>query len=100
MNAYRITDRFTILGLAVAAALPFLAISPVKAAPAACAVEAQAVLTDAAASNASGDNITRAVRLAKVAAKMCEEGNRFEAAKKFAQARSQLGTDVQMAERR
>ncbi len=96
MTSFRIiTDRFTVLGLAMAATLPFMAISPVKAAPASCAVEAQAVLADAA--NADKDAAARAARLVRVAEKICAEGNRFEAAKKFAQARQQLGSNVQLA---
>lgn len=99
MTSFRIiTDRFTILGLAMAATLPFVAISPVKAAPASCAVEAQAVLADAA--SADKDTAARAARMVRVAEKICAEGNRFEAAKKFAQARETLGANVQLAERR
>lgn len=100
MTSFRIiTDRFTMLGLAMAATLPFLAITPVKAAPASsCAVEAQAVRADAA--NADKDAAVRAARLVRVAEKICAEGNRFEAAKKFAQARQQLGGNVQLADRR
>lgn len=91
-------DRLTITGLAIAAVLPFLAISPVKAAPANCAVEAQAVRTEASA--ASPEAANKALRLVKTAEAICAEGNRFEAAKKFAQARQQLGTEVQLADRR
>lgn len=100
MTSFRIiTDRFTMLGLAMAATLPFLAITPVKAAPAtSCAVEAQAVLADAAnAEKTDRDAAARAARLVRVAEKICAEGNRFEAAKKFAQARQQLSSNVQLA---
>jgi hypothetical protein len=76
-----------------------VALTPVKAAPATnCAVEAQAVLADAA--SADKDAAARAARLVRVAEKICAEGNRFEAAKKFAQARETLGANVQLAERR
>jgi hypothetical protein len=98
MTAFRIdTDRLTITGLAIAALLPFLAMSPAKAAPSTCTVEAQAVRSEASA--ATGQAATKALRLVKTAEAICAEGNRHEAAKKFALARQQLGL-VQLAERR
>ena len=98
------TDRLTIIGLAMAAALPFLALSPVKAAPAAaaaftdCAAQARVVLADAAAADPRA--AAKAQRTVRTAEKICAAGNRHEAAKKFALARQQLGTAVQFAARR
>lgn len=99
MTARRIdTDRLTITGLAIAAMLPFLALSPAKAAPSQCATEAQAVQAQAAGADAKV--AAKALRTAQVAQKICAEGNRHEAAKKFAQARQMLDTGVQLANRR
>jgi hypothetical protein len=96
------TDRLTITGLAIAALLPFLALSPAKAAakPAnvSCQAEVQAVQVQA--EGASPEAAARALRTARLAGKICAEGNRFEAAKKFAQARQQLDAGVQLADRR
>lgn len=97
MTAIRInTDRLTITGLAVAAVLPFLALSPVKAATPACTVEAQAIRAEA--SSADPQAAARALRTVKTAEAICTAGNRHEAAKKFAVAREQLG-NVQLAQR-
>ncbi len=100
MTAFTVnTDRLTIIGLAMAAVLPFLALSPVQAAPAAnCTVEAQAVRSEASAADPQA--AAKALRTVRTAEAICAEGNRHEAAKKFAQARAQLGTAVQMADRR
>jgi hypothetical protein len=101
MTAHLInTDRLTITGLAIAALLPFLAISPVKAGEkaASCAAEVQSVQEQAA--TATPDAAAKALRTARLAQKICAEGNRFEAGKKFAQARQQLDTGVQLADRR
>ena len=93
------TDRLTITALLMTAILPFAALSPVKAATAnTCAAEVQAV--QASAANADPKVAAKALRTARTAEKICAEGNRFEAAKKFAQARELLGTGVQLAERR
>lgn len=92
-------DRLTIAALMLTATLPFLALSPAKAASAAsCTVEAQQLRTDA--SSAQPDSAAKALRLVRVAEKICAEGNRHEAAKKFAAARTQLGSTVQLADRR
>jgi hypothetical protein len=99
MTAFRIdTDRLTITGLAIAAILPFLALSPVKAAPSQCATELQAITAQAA--SADPKVAAKALRAAHVAQKICAEGNRHEAGKKFAQARQMLDTGVQLADRR
>ena len=92
------TDRLTIAALLMTAILPFAALSPVKAATTNCAAEVQAV--QASAASADPQLAVKALRTARVAEKICAEGNRFEAAKKFAQARELLGTGVQLAERR
>ena len=91
-------DRMTITALMLTATLPFMAISPVKAAPVNCAVEAQAIAAQAAAVDPKA--AAKALRTARVAAAICEAGNNHEAAKKFAQARQQLDTTVQLADRR
>lgn len=95
-------DRLTITGLAVAALLPFLALSPVKAAErgtrATCAAEAAAVQEQA--NGADPKAAAKALRAARVAEKMCAEGNRFEAGKKFAQARQLLDTSIELAANR
>ena len=91
-------DRLTITALLLTASLPFVALSPVQAATNQCAAQVQAVQTEAAAADPKA--AAKALRTARVAEKICAEGNRFEAAKKFAQAREQLGASVQLADRR
>jgi hypothetical protein len=99
-------DRFTIIALAMVATLPFIAISPADAAPAAptasadCAVEAQAIKAQAQATSVSPNSAAKALRMAKIGEKICAEGGRHEAAKKFAAARAQLDQSVQYADRR
>ena len=91
-------DRLTITALLLTAALPFVALSPVQAATNQCAAQVQAVQAEAAAADPKA--AAKALQTARTAAKICAEGNSFEAAKKFALARTQLGTNVQLAERR
>ncbi len=93
-------DRITIVGLAIAAVLPFAALSPVKAAPKVdCAIEAQALRSEASA--ATPEAAARVLRTVSTAEAICAEGNRFEAGKKFAQARKQLGVaTIELADRR
>ena len=103
MNITRtFTDRLTITTLLLTAVLPFAALSPVKAATPAginvCAAQVQAVAASAA--SAEPKAAAKALRTANVAARICAEGNRHEAAKKFALARDQLGSNVQLADRR
>lgn len=93
-------DRVSIIALAMVATLPFIAVSPADAAPADCAVEAQAIQTQAQATNVSPDSAAKALRMAKIGEKICVEGGRHEAAKKFAAARAQLDQSVQYADRR
>ena len=96
-------DRFTIIALAMVATLPFIAISPADAAPTAsadCAVEAQAIKAQAQATSVSPNSAAKALRMAKIGEKICAEGGRHEAAKKFAAARAQLDQSVQYADRR
>ena len=94
----KFTDRMTIAALMLTATLPFAAVTPVKAATVSCAAQLQAVQDSAATADPKA--ATKALRTARVAEKICTEGNGFEAAKKFARARTQLGTDVQLASQR
>ncbi len=98
MITRRTIDRLTIATLAIAAAMPFLAISPVQAATIDCAAQEQAI--KASASAADPKAAAKALRTARIAAKICAEGNGHEAAKKFKLAESQLGSTVQLADRR
>ncbi|WP_156255517.1 hypothetical protein [Sandarakinorhabdus oryzae] len=98
MIARSTIDRLTITALALTIVMPFAALSPVKAAPANCAVEAQAIA--AQASSADPKAAAKALRTARLAAALCEAGNGHEAAKKFTLARQQLDTSIQLADRR
>lgn len=91
-------DHVTMIILAMTATLPFLALSPAAAATPACQTEYQAIRTEAG--TARPDAAARALRTARLAEKICAEGNDFEADRKFALARKQLGTDIQVADRR
>jgi|JI8StandDraft_2_1071088.scaffolds.fasta_scaffold24762_4 hypothetical protein len=90
-------DRLTIAGLAMVAVLPFLAISPAKAAPA-CATEAAAVRSIAATADPKA--AAKALRNVRTAELICAEGNAAEARRKLAVARQQLDASVQLADRR
>jgi hypothetical protein len=92
------TDRLTIAALALTAILPFAALTPVHAGTAQCAVQAEQLRTEAASANPQ--DAAKALRSIKIAEKICAEGNSHEAAKKFAQARTQLASNMQFAERR
>jgi hypothetical protein len=92
------TDRLTIAALALTAILPFAALTPVHAGTAQCAVEAQQLRTEISA--AQSKDAAKVLRTVKTAEMICAEGNSHEAAKKFAAARAQLGSNVQFAERR
>jgi hypothetical protein len=98
MIARSTIDRLTITALLLTATLPFAALSPVQAATNQCAAQVQEVAASAAAADPQA--AAKALRTARIAEKICAEGNRFEANKKFAQAREQLGTNIQFAERR
>ncbi|MFZ4382917.1 MAG: hypothetical protein ACOYO0_13245 [Sandarakinorhabdus sp.] len=93
-------DRITLVGLAMAGLLPFLALSPApaNAAPVDCAAQAAAVRSQA--ETADPKAAARALKTVRIAEKICAEGGSFEAGKKFAQARAQLDTGVQLAARR
>ena len=93
-------DRVSFIALAMVATLPFIAVSPAEAAPADCAVEAQAIAAQALATDVAPDSAAKALRLVKVGEKICAEGGRHEAAKKFAAARAQLDQAEQYADRR
>ena len=95
----RAIDSLTITGLAVAALLPFLALSPAKAAPAStCAADIAAV--QQLATTAEPQAAAKALRIVRLAEKLCEAGNRFEAGKKLAIAREAVAGNVQMAANR
>ena len=91
-------DRLTIAALALAATFPFLAVSPAQAGAVNCAAQVQEI--EASASTADPKAAAKAVRTARIAAKICAEGNGHEVAKKFSLARTQLGGTVQLADRR
>lgn len=96
-------DRFAIIGLAMVATLPFIALSPADAATADCTVEAQAIEAQSLRAEADGVSpqvTAKALRTVRIAQKICNEGGRHEAAKKFEQARAQLGSSVELADRR
>lgn len=98
MIARSTIDRLTIAALMLTATLPFAAITPAQAGTAQCAVQAEQLRTEAASANPQ--DAANALRSIKIAEKICAEGNSHEAAKKFAQARTQLASNVQFAERR
>jgi hypothetical protein len=93
-------DRVSFIALAMVATLPFIAVSPAEAASVDCAAEAQAIAAQAQATDVAPDSAAKALRLVKVGEKICAEGGRHEAAKKFAAARAELGQSVQYADRR
>jgi capsular polysaccharide biosynthesis protein len=98
MIARSTIDRLTIAAMMLTATLPFAAISPAQAGTTQCAVQAEQLRTEAASANPQ--DAAKALRSVKIAEKICAEGNSHEAAKKFAQARTQLARTVQLAERR
>ncbi len=98
MIARSTIDRLTIAALMLTATLPFAAFSPAHAATPSCAAQVQSVQAEAAAADPQA--ATKALRTARVAEKICAEGNRHEAAKKFAKAREQLASSIQLAARR
>lgn len=98
MIARSTIDRLTIAALMLTATLPFAAFSPAHAGTTQCAVQAEQLRTEATSANPQ--DAAKALRSVKIAEKICAEGNSHEAAKKFAQARAQLASTVQFAERR
>jgi capsular polysaccharide biosynthesis protein len=98
MIARSTIDRLTIAALMLTATLPIAAITPAHAGTTQCAVQAEQLRTEAASANPQ--DAAKALRSIKIAEKICAEGNAHEAAKKFAQARTQLASTVQFAERR
>ena len=98
MIARSTIDRLTIAALMLTATLPLAAITPAHAGTTQCAVQAEQLRTEAASANPQ--DAAKALRSIKIAEKICAEGNAHEAAKKFAQARTQLASTVQFAERR
>ena len=57
-------------------------------------------ISDFEPASANPQDAAKALRSIKIAEKICAEGNSFEAAKKFALARTQIASNVQFAERR
>lgn len=91
-------DHMTMIALALVAALPFMTLSPAEAATVDCQAQLETVRIEAV--NAEPKIAAKALRTAEAAAKICVQGNRFEAGKKFAQARLQLDSSMQFAARR
>ncbi len=92
-------DRLTIVALAATAMLPFAAFSPAQASPSqSCAVQAEQVRT--LAETAEPKAAAKALRNVRLAERLCAEGGRLAAGKKFTLAISQLDTTVQLADRR
>lgn len=92
-------DRLTIIALLATASLPFAAFSPAQAATSqSCAEQAQQVRT--LAETADPKDAAKALRTASVAERICAEGGRLEAGKKFTLALKQLDVSVQMADKR
>ena len=98
MISRRTIDRLTITTLALAATMPFLAVSPVQAATVDCTAQATQLRTEVASANPQDS--AKALRSIKIAEKLCAAGNSHEAGKKFKLARTQLATNVQLADRR
>lgn len=95
----RSIDRLTIIALLATATLPFAAFSPAQAASGAhCAAQAEEVR--ALARDAEPKAAAKALRTASVAERICAEGARLEAGKKFSLAMKQLDMSVQTADRR
>ncbi len=95
----RSIDRLTIFALLATATLPFAAFSPVQAASVdQCAAQAEQVRT--LAETAEPKAAAKALRTAALAERLCAEGGRMEAGKKFSLAMKQLDTSVQIADRR
>ncbi|GGI84571.1 hypothetical protein GCM10007973_21450 [Polymorphobacter multimanifer] len=97
-------DRLTIVALAATAMLPFAAFSPAQAATAqaataqSCAVQSEQIRS--LAETAEPRAAAKALRNVRLAERLCAEGGRLEAGKKFTLAMSQLDTSVELADRR
>lgn len=89
------TNRFLIVPVAIAISAAFIgaAASPAMAAEATCATTPAKIRTLAAGAP-SADNARKALTLVSVGEKLCDEGARNEATKKFSAAAKLLGTDV------
>ncbi|PZN93027.1 MAG: hypothetical protein DCF31_13980 [Alphaproteobacteria bacterium] len=88
-------DHMTLVTLAMIGALPLIAMSPAEAATTDCQARFETVRLDSA--TAQPKAAAKALRTARLASKICTEGNRVEAARKFAQAHQQLDGNVQVA---
>ncbi|WP_353217381.1 hypothetical protein [Sandarakinorhabdus sp.] len=94
-------DRITLVGLAMVGVLPFLvALSPAPAYAGTVDCAAQAAAVRSQIETADPKVAARALKTVRIAEKICAEGGSFEASKKFAQARAQVDTGVQLAARR
>ncbi|WP_426168117.1 hypothetical protein [Sandarakinorhabdus sp. DWP1-3-1] len=90
-------DHMTLITLAMFAAMPFMAATPAAAATADCEARFETVRVEAA--TAEPKAAAKALRTARVAVKICAEGNHVEAARKFDVAQQQLGDKLQVAAR-
>lgn len=80
------------LAIAISAAFVGAAASPAMAAEATCTQTPAQIR--AAAASATPDQARKALVMVATGEKMCAEGGRFDAAKKFAAAAKVLGTDL------
>ncbi len=89
------TNRFLIVPVAIAISAAFIgaAASPAMAAEGTCTTTPTKIRTLAAAASDS-DSARKALTLVTVGEKLCDEGARNEAGKKFSAAAKLLGTDV------
>ena len=89
------TNRFLIVPVAIAISAAFIgaAAAPAMAAEATCTTTPAKIRT-LAASAPSADGARKALTLVNVGEKLCVEGARNEAGKKFSAAAKLLGTDV------
>ncbi len=89
------TSRFLIVPIAFAISATFIgaAASPALATPANVCTTMPTQIRSVA-TTATPDNARKALTLVATGEKLCAEGGRFEAGKKFAAAAKLLGTDV------
>jgi hypothetical protein len=91
-------DKLAIIGLIMTATLPFAALSPARAGTVDCVVQAEAVRTKAVTAEPAA--AAKALKTVRLAEKICAEGGRAEAGRKFSLAMRQLDQSVQLADRR
>lgn len=81
-------DHITIMTLTMIAVLPFMAMSPVKAVTMECQDQFEAVRLEA--ESAEPKAAAKALRAARIGEKICLEGSRLEANRKFREAHRHL----------